>query len=166
MKYQTKCFGGETVSREAISLFLSNWLVAFLSFEPNTEISLKICTPTLCECGELSKWKVALLPPRGEDCQWVTVRSLIMSAHSELSQRHGAHPGRRFAWVAFGGHGMWASPGHWGSQQPSWRKECGLSPITLRGMQVTPVFRRCTLICSTNSFSNCLFLSYSAEQNF
>lgn len=55
------------MSGEGISLFLNKWLFAFLSFEPNIEISLKMCALTLYERGELSsKWELNVLPaPRG-----------------------------------------------------------------------------------------------------
>lgn len=43
--------------------FYVNVCFAFLSFEPNIEISLKICTLTFCECGELiSKWTLNMIP--------------------------------------------------------------------------------------------------------
>lgn len=57
------------MSGEGVSLFLNKWLFAFLSFEPNIEISLKMCTLTLYDCGELSsKGELNELPTPGEDC--------------------------------------------------------------------------------------------------
>lgn len=54
------------MSGEGVSLFLRKWLAASLSFEPNTEISLKICTQhSVNVASSVVSGKSPCCPPQG-----------------------------------------------------------------------------------------------------